>query len=106
MSLTKEQLVSLGFKPSKRGNGLSDKKYDSLVFKISPTDYLYTGYIPFKNQINFKTIWKSFKDVEGTQVTFQVINLGETGYNELKDYLLRSVSMCQYKTCSEDLVIG
>lgn len=92
MSLTKDQLVNLGFKPSKRGNGLTNKKYDSLVFRINDSDYLYTGYIQFKNQINYKTIWKSFKDEEGKQNTYQVINLGETGFNELNNYLIRTMS--------------
>lgn len=92
MALTKDQLLSLGFKPSKRGNGLTNKKYDSLVFRINDSDYLYTGYNQFKNQVNYKTIWKSFKDDQGEQTAYQVINLGETGFSELKDYLIRTVS--------------
>lgn len=100
MSITKDQLVSLGFKPSKRGSVLTTKKYDSLVFRINDSDYLYTGYIHFKNQINYKTIWKSFKDDEGIQTAYQVINLGETGFNELKDYLIRTVSFDKDKQLS------
>lgn len=95
MALTNEQLLSLGFQPSVRGRGglSKTKKYDSLVFPLNDTDFLYTGYNPYKKQINFKTIWKSFKDSNGNRITYQVINLADTGFTEFKTYLDRNKNM-------------
>lgn len=95
MALTNDQMLSLGFKPSVRGRGGigKTKKYDSLVLPINETDFLYTGFNPFKDQINYKTIWKSFKDINGNRITYQVINLADTGYTELKDYIIRTQSI-------------
>ena len=94
MALTNTQLLSLGFKPSVRGRGglSKTKKYDSLVLSLNDTDFLYTGYNPYKNQVNYKTIWKSFKDEDGNRITYQVVNLADTGFTELKNYITRSVS--------------
>jgi hypothetical protein len=98
MAITKEQLIDLGFKPSKRGGGLSQfKKYDTLVYPIDDTDFLYIGYNQFNKQVNNKKIWKSFKTPEGSRFTYCVISLGDTGYNELKDYLIRAKNSIQYK---------
>ena len=95
MALTNTQLVGLGFKPSVRGRGGlgKTKKYDSLVLPINETDFLYTGFNPYKDQINYKTIWKSFKDINGNRITYQVINLADTGYKQLKDYITRTQSV-------------
>lgn len=96
MALTTEQIISLGFKPSLRGRGglAKNRKYDSLVFPINETDFLYTGYNPFKKQVNYKTIWKSFKDkVNGERITYQVVSLADTGYMELKAYLQRTLRL-------------
>jgi hypothetical protein len=92
MALTLTQLTSLGFKPSVRGRGGlgKTKKYDSLVLPINDTDFLYTGYNPYKKEINYKTIWKSFKSTEGERITYQVANLADTGLLELKDYIDRT----------------
>ena len=92
MALTNQQLLSLGFKPSVRGRGglSKTKKYDSLVLALNDTDFLYTGFNPYKNQVNYKTIWKSFKDSDGNRITYQVINLADTGFTELKQYISRS----------------
>jgi len=89
MAITKETLVSLGFKPSKRGGGLAKhKKYDTLIYPINSTDFLYIGYNQFKREVNNKVIWKSFKAEEG-RITYPVISLGDTGYSELKDFITR-----------------
>lgn len=95
MALTNNQLLDLGFKPSVRGRGGLGKtrKYDSLVLPINDTDFLYTGFNPYKNQVNYKTIWKSFKDINGNRITYQVINLADTGYTQLKDYITRTQSV-------------
>lgn len=99
MAITIEQLKNLGFKPSVRGRGGLGKlkKYDSLIYPINDTDFLYTGYNPYKKQINYKTIWKSFKDEDGNRITYQVINLGDTGLLELKEYILRSEALYNIK---------
>lgn len=98
MAITKEQLISLGFKPSKRGGGLSQfKKYDTLIYPIDNTDFLYIGYNQFNKEVNNKKIWKSFKTPEGNRFTYCVISLGDTGYNELKNYLDNAKASIQYK---------
>lgn len=92
MALTTEQMISLGFKPSMRGRGglSKTKRYDSLVYAINDTDFLYTGYNPFRKQINFKTIWKSFRDpATHERITYQVASLADTGYSELRAYIHR-----------------
>lgn len=93
MALTNEQLISLGFKPSIRGKGGlgKNKKYDSLVLRLNESDFLYTGYNPYKKQINYKTIWKSFKNVDGERITYQVVSLADTGFYELKNYIETTV---------------
>lgn len=89
MAITREQLVDLGFKPSKRGGGLSKyKKYDTLIYPINETDFLYIGYNQFNKTVNNKIIWKSFKSEEG-RITYPVISLGDTGYKELKSFISR-----------------
>lgn len=95
MALTLLQLKDLGFKPSVRGRGGlgRTKKYDSLILPINETDFLYTGFNPYKNQVNYKTIWKSFKDLNGNRITYQVINLSDTGFSQLKDYITRTQSI-------------
>lgn len=92
MAITHQQIIDLGFKPSKKGGGFSKyRKYDTLIYPINKTDYLYIGYNPFKREINNKTIWKSIMTDEG-RLTFQVINIGETGYTELKQFINRCLN--------------
>lgn len=98
MSITREQLISLGFKPTKRGGGLSaTRKYDTLIYPIDNTDFIYIGYNQFNKTINNKVLWKSFKDLDGNRITYPVISLGDTGYNELKNFLERSKASIAYK---------
>lgn len=82
MALTKEQLISLGFKPGNKKTGFG-KRYDTLVFPLTKTDYLYINKTA-------STIWMCFQN-PGSKVctNYQVINIGATGYNEMKSYIQR-----------------
>ena len=104
MALTTGQMISLGFKPSKRSS-LYDKKYDTLVYPLNNTDYLYIGYNEFTKRVNNKILWKSFKQVDtGERITYPVTHLGDTGFTELKDYLEYSKrDIYQYITNGEDI---
>lgn len=86
MALTLSQVTSIGFKPCKKQSPFA-KKYDTLIFPINKTDYLYIGYNPVIKEMNFKKIWKSFVDNDGHRMTYQITTLGETGFRELKNYV-------------------
>jgi len=89
MALTTQQMISLGFKPSKRSS-MYDKKYDTLIYPINETDFLYIGYNEYTKRINNKILWKSFKQVDsGERITYPVTHLGDTGFSELKDFLVK-----------------
>ncbi len=104
MALTIKQITSLGFKPTKRGGGLSKyKRYDTYVYPINKTDYLYIGYNPFKEEVNRKTIWKSIMTDEG-RLSYQVINIGDTGFSELKDFINRCLGTRMTPPYEEDLL--
>lgn len=82
-------MISLGFKPSKRSS-MYDKKYDTLIYPINETDFLYIGYNEYTKRINNKILWKSFKQVDsGERITYPVTHLGDTGFSELKDFLVK-----------------
>lgn len=104
MALTTQQMISLGFKPSKRSS-MYDRKYDTLIYPINTTDYLYIGYNEFTKRINNKILWKSFKQIEsGERITYPVVHLGETGFKELKDFLdYFKRDIYQYITDGEDI---
>jgi len=91
MAITKQQLLDLGFKPDKKSSPFA-KKYDTLIYPLNKTDYLYLGYNVISKGVDFKRMWKSFIDMEGNRSTYQVIHIGETGYSELKDYIQRHSS--------------
>lgn len=105
MALTIGQIKDLGFKPAKRGGGLSKhRKYDTLVYTLNKTDFLYIGYNQYSKSINNKTIWKSFKHPEtNDRITYKVIDIGDTSYTELKDYLdrcdIREIQLKDYADC-------
>ena len=82
MSLTKEQLVSLGFVPGKKKTGFA-RQYDTLVFPLSKTDYLYINK-------NGSYVWMCFVDMESRRINYQVVNIGITGFHEMKTYLKRT----------------
>ena len=90
MALTLTQVTSLGFKPSKRSS-LYGRKYDTLVYAINDTDFLYVGYNEYSKDINNKIIWKSFKQKDtGERITYPVIHLGDTSFSELQKFIQRS----------------
>lgn len=92
MSITLRQLEDLGFLPSKRKSPFA-KKYDTLIFPLNKTDYLYLGYNTISKGTDYKRIWKSFVDLDGNRTSYQVIHLGETGFRELQDYIKRNLEV-------------
>lgn len=85
MSITREQIIDLGFSPTKKKSPFAIK-YDTLILKLNSTDYLYTGYSQVTKGINYKKIWKSCI-VDGGRVDYQIANIGETSFTELKNYI-------------------
>lgn len=88
MSITREQIIGLGFKPAKKKSPYA-KKYDTLIFPLNKTDYLYLGYNSINKGTDFKRIWKSCVDVDGKRITYQITHIGETSFTDLKDYIKR-----------------
>jgi hypothetical protein len=88
MAITRQQFIDLGFKPAKRKSPYA-KKYDTLIFKINDTDYLYLGYSTILKTTDFKRIWKSVVDMDGNRVTYQISPVGETSFRELKEFIDR-----------------
>lgn len=88
MSITLEQIRSIGFVHAKKKSPFA-KKYDTLIYPLNKTDYLYLGYNSITKTIDYKRIWKSCVDMEGNRVSFQVSHLGETSLSELKSYIAR-----------------
>lgn len=84
MSLTREQLISLGFKPGNKKTGFA-KQYTTLVFPLNSSDYLYCNR-------SGNMVWMCFKNFEGERINYQVINIGITGYHEMADYLQRTIT--------------
>ena len=86
MAITRQQILDLGFVPTKRKKGLGTRKYDTLMYKIDDNDYLYLGYNDFRGNIEFKTLWKSLTTEEG-RISYPIKSLGELTYNSLKEYI-------------------
>lgn len=106
MAITLHQLKSLGFLPAKRSS-IYNRKYDTLIFPLNKTDHLYLGYNQYNKEINNKSIWKSFKHPETNErITYKVINLGETGFDEMKEFLRISVINSNVKQEWEPLEEG
>jgi len=102
MSITIKQLKDLGFKPFKKRSPYS-KSYDSLMYKLNNTDYLYVGYSSFTKQVNNKLIWKSFVQPDTKErIAYVVTRLGDTGYTEMKDFLERSVVNANHVVTEEE----
>lgn len=91
MSITREQIVALGFKPTKKKSPFA-KKYDTLIYRLNDTDYLYLGYNTVLKSLDYKRIWKSCVDSEGKRLSFQIAHIGETSFSELKDYIISHTS--------------
>lgn len=96
MSLTRDQLISLGFKPGKKKTGFA-RQYDTLVFPLNKSDYLYINK-------NGNMVWMCFTDLHKHRINYQVINIGITGYHEMAEYLQRTIRNYQHK--EEFLVNG
>lgn len=98
MAITLEQMKDLGFKPAKKAKGLSKRKYDTLIFRLNDTDYIYTGYNNFNKNIDFKRLWKVFKDPEtGETITFNIDKIGSLTYAAVKEYLETAVKQAKLK---------
>lgn len=96
MSLTREQLVSLGFRPGKKKTGFA-RQYDTLIFPLNKSDYLYINK-------NGNMVWMCFTDLENRRINYQVINIGITGFHEMSEYLQRTIR--NYQNKSEFLPTG
>lgn len=92
MAITKEQLLDLGFKPAKRASSLSKRKYDSLIFSLNKTDYIFLGYNIYTKNIDFKRLWKTFLNRETNEtLTYSIDRLGELSYTTVKEFLEQEV---------------
>lgn len=87
MSITRQQLIDLGFKPAKKQRGLSTRKYDTLMYKLNKDDYIYLGYNDFRGNIDFKTLWKSIVTEEEGRISYPIQSLGTLTYTNLKEYI-------------------
>lgn len=94
MSITREQIIALGFKPTKKKSPFA-KKYDTLIYRLNDTDYLYLGYSTILKSLDYKRIWKSCIDAEGNRLSFQIAHIGETSFSELKDYIASHTTQLQ-----------
>lgn len=92
MAITKEQLLDLGFKLSKRSKSLNNRKFDSLVYPINETDYVFLGYNPFSKKIDFKRLWKSFTDPTTLEkITYPIEHMQNLTYSNVKEFIERSL---------------
>lgn len=102
MALTLVQLQDLGFKPIKKSSPFR-KKYDTLIYPLNDSDYLYVGYNEYKKEVNNKIIWKSFIEPDsGKRIAYIITQLGTTGYTEMKDFLKRAKANANYKLTVEE----
>lgn len=103
MALTVNQLKDLGFKDSKKSTGFS-KKFNTLVYPLNKTDYLYFGYDYIRKEPNYKIVWKSFLDLEtDKRISYMITNIGATGFNEMKAFLRRSHQNANYKPSKDEV---
>lgn len=86
MAITKDQLMSLGFKPTKLAKGKTTRKYDTLVYYINEEDYLFTGFNNITGRIDFKRIWKSFNGPTG-RISYPISKTGSVSLTGLKEYI-------------------
>lgn len=98
MAVTRLQLESLGFKPAKKAKSLSKKKYDTLIYSLNKTDYIYTGYNSFNKNVDFKRLWKTFLDPETNETyTYPIDRIGELSYNSVKDIIKQAEEQAKIK---------
>lgn len=97
MAITREQILELGFKPAKKKKGLGNRKYDSLVYKLTKDDYLYLGYNDFRGNVDFKTLWKSILTEEEGRLSYPIETIGLLSYTRLKEYIENTLRMYELK---------
>lgn len=95
MAITREQLLNIGFKPSKRAKSLGRKKYDTLIYNLNSTDYVYLGYNTYTKQIDFKRLWKSIMFHDGDRYTFPVEKLKELTLSNVKEYIKQEIVLAK-----------
>lgn len=92
MAITKEQLLDLGFKATKLAKGKTKRKYDTLVFYLNDSDYLFTGFNNITGKIDFKRIWKSFEGPDG-RISYPISHTGNVSYTALKEFIESSIEL-------------
>lgn len=98
MAITRQQIISIGFKPTKMAKSLSGRKFDTLVYPLNKTDYIYIGYNKFTKEIDFKRIWKCFQDPDTLEtISYPVDKIGALTYESLKEYVEQSVRTAKLK---------
>lgn len=104
MAITIQQMISLGFKPSKRSS-LYQRKYDTLIYPLNDTDFIYVGYNEYAKSINNKVLWKSFKQVDsGERITYPIVHLGDITFSGLKSFIERSLPVPTTKVIEDDII--
>lgn len=91
MSITRQQIIDLGFNPVKKKSPYS-KTYDTLLYPLNKTDYLYFGYNTITKLVDFKRLWKSLVDSEGKRLTYQVTHISDISFTDLKEFIKRHES--------------
>lgn len=98
MSITRDQLLSIGFKPSKISKGIGNRKYDSLVYRLNSTDYIFTGYNRWSNKVDFKRVWKTYYDPESKEtISYPLDKMGVLTFTSVKEFVERAVLQSNIK---------
>lgn len=98
MAVTRDQLIDIGFKPTKKSKVLSNRKYDTLIYPLNKTDYIYTGYNNFNKNIDFKRLWKTFYDPESEETyTYPIDKMGELSLTIVKDIIKQAEQQSKVK---------
>ena len=98
MAITREQLIDIGFKPTKKAKILSNRKYDTLIYPLNKTDYIYTGYNNFNKNVDFKRLWKTFYDPETNETyTYPIDKIGELSLSIVKDIIRNAEQQAKIK---------
>lgn len=102
MAITKDQLMDIGFKPTKLARGKTRRKYDTLVYYLNDDDYLFTGFNSITGRIDFKRIWKSFLGPGQERISYPLSKTGEVSYTALKEYIESSIALEEINNKIED----
>lgn len=96
MAVTRQQILEVGFKPTKRQKGLGTRQYDTLMYKINDEDYLYLGYNDFRGNIDFKILWKSINTELG-RISYPIQSIGNLTLTSLKEYIKKAELAAELK---------